>query len=72
MLQSYVLATRPPVESHTAQSIPYHLLAIAEELAITYKMIGVVHDGAANMVAASARMKESHGWISQMCAAHLL
>ena len=72
MLQSNVLATCPPDGSHTAQNNTYYLLAIAEEFAITNKVIAVVHDGAANMVAVSARRKESHGWNGQVRAAHML
>ena len=56
----------------TRRRIAFHLLAIAEEFAITNKVKAVVHDEAANLVAASARMKESRGWIGQVCAAYML
>ena len=68
-LQSFVLATRPIDGSHTAANIADHVQSIAVEFGIEEKIVAIVHDEAANMVAASRRLD---GMESQVCAAHML
>lgn len=71
-LQSYVLGTRPLDGSHTAVNIATQFSDIVAEYGIADKLAGVVHDEAANMMAASRQLATKYDLHSVVCAAHML
>ena len=71
-LQSYVLATRVMDGRHTAVNIVQHLRTVVKEFLPLDKICGVVHDEAANMVAAGRQLYHDLGYQSLVCTAHML
>ena len=71
-LQSYVLATSAFPERHTAAEIAHKLVDITDDYKITSKVLHVVHDQGANMVAAIEILEVDKGWTSLRCTAHCL
>jgi len=71
-LQSYVLATRMFDGRHTAENITEHLCTVVKEFIPLEKISCVVHDEAANMVAAGRQLHEDIHCESTACAAHML
>lgn len=71
-MNSFVLETSGFPERHTAINIADKLNHIADKYTITGKVAAVVHDNAANMVAALNLLHEKHGWESLRCVAHTL
>ena len=69
-LQSFVPATRPVDGSHTASNLAEHIQSIAEKFGIRDKIVAVVHDEAANIVAATRQLSDSME--PQVCSAHML
>ena len=72
--KSFVLATRPLDGRHTADNLAKQFCSIMDEFKLTEKVAAIVHDEAANMVAASRLIKEQLGTScrSVACAAHML
>ena len=71
-LQSYVLATRMFDGRHTAENVKEHLCTVVKEFVSLKKVSCVVHDEAANMVAAGRQLHEEINCESTLCAAHML
>ena len=72
-LRSCVLETSLFPGRHTAENIAEKVSAAPQSLDVPRKsIVAVVHDEAANMMAAGRKLKEDYGWESAACAAHLL
>jgi len=70
--KSYVLATRVIDGRHTAVNVAQHFQTVVKEFLPLDKVCGVVHDEAANMVAAGRQLHDDLGYESVVCAAHML
>lgn len=72
-LDSFVLETSQFEGSHTADNLATEVKAIVEKFAIPATALQcIVHDEAANAVAAGKKLTREEGWKSQVCAAHRL
>ena len=71
-MKAFVLETSGFPECHTSINIAEKLESIAEKYSITNKVTAVVHDNAANMVAALHVFENKHGWESLRCVSHIL
>ncbi|XP_044155622.1 E3 SUMO-protein ligase ZBED1-like [Bufo gargarizans] len=72
-MNSICLTTMPLEERHTAAHIAEWLEEVLERFQIPpKKIIALVHDNAANMVAAANILEEKHGWSSIRCTGHTL
>lgn len=72
-LISYCLTTMPLEERHTAENIASWIETAIEKFGIpASKIQAVVHDNAANVVAALKLLEERHGISSIRCAGHTL
>ena len=71
-MKAFVLETSGFPERHTSINIAEKLESIAEKYSITNEVTAVVHDNAANMVAALCVIENKHGWESLRCVAHTL
>ncbi|XP_040297398.1 E3 SUMO-protein ligase ZBED1-like [Bufo bufo] len=72
-MNSICLTTKPLEERHTAAHIAGWLEEVLERFQIPpKKIIALVHDNAANMVAAENILEEKHGWSSIRCTGHTL
>lgn len=64
-MKSVYFTTMPLVDRHTASSIAEWLEDVAARFEIPpRKMIAIVHDNGANIVAAAKILEERHGWSS--------
>ncbi|XP_049331875.1 E3 SUMO-protein ligase ZBED1-like [Astyanax mexicanus] len=72
-LTSYNLTTMPLEERHTAENIAEWVEKAAEKFGFSLSdVLAVVHDNAANIVAALRILEEKYGVASQRCAGHTL
>ncbi|KAM3857052.1 E3 SUMO-protein ligase ZBED1-like [Diretmus argenteus] len=72
-LTSYSLTTMPLEERHTAENIAAWVEQAAEKFGFSLSdVLAVVHDNAANVVAALRVLQERHGVASHRCAGHTL
>lgn len=70
--EKYILATKPLDVSHTAENIAEQFSEIVHEFEINGKLVAIVHDEAANMVASSRQLATQYNLESVVCAAHKL
>ncbi|XP_063749861.1 E3 SUMO-protein ligase ZBED1-like [Eleginops maclovinus] len=73
-LTSYVLTTMPLEERHEAENIAKWLEESVEKMGISFKedILAIVHDNAANIVAALRILHDRYGVASHRCAGHTL
>ena len=72
-LVSYVLETKRFSGSHTAVNLAAATNAVLDKFHIPVESLQcLVHDEAANQMAASRILRDEHGWDFQACAAHRL
>ena len=71
-LKSYVLTTRIIDGRHTAVKIAQHLQTVVREFLPLKKICCVIHDEAANMVAAGRQLHNDLECESVVCATHML
>lgn len=72
-MQSFCLTTMPLHDRHTASNIAEWLeQAVARFEIPPSKIIAIVHDNGANIVAAANILEEKHGWSSVRCTGHTL
>ena len=72
-MKSYVLATRPLDERHTADNVSNHARAVIHEFGLDSNVTALVHDEASNMVAASRSLRQDGTCAeSLVCSAHML
>lgn len=72
-MQSICLTTMPLQDRHTASNIAEWLEQVVARLEIPHsKIIVIVHDNGANIVAAANILEEKHGWSSVRCTGHTL
>ncbi|XP_053324528.1 E3 SUMO-protein ligase ZBED1-like [Spea bombifrons] len=72
-LSSLCLTTMPLEDRHTAANIAEWIEEVAAKFEIPdKKIIAIVHDGSANIVAAVNILEDKHGWASICCTGHTL
>lgn len=72
-LQNFVLSTTKFDGSHTAANIAAHARETCRQFKLpTAKVVGLVHDEAANMMAAGRDLECGDGWANVPCGAHRL
>ncbi|CAM4573621.1 unnamed protein product [Leuciscus chuanchicus] len=72
-MQSICLTTLPLQDRHTASIIAEWLEQVVARFEIPpSKIIAIVHDNGANIVAAANILEEKHGWFSVRCTGHTL
>lgn len=72
-MQSICLTTMPLQDRHTASNIAEWLEQVVARYEISpSKIIAIVHDNGANIVAAVNLLEEKHGWSSVLCTGHTL
>ncbi|KAL7854971.1 hypothetical protein SRHO_G00033500 [Serrasalmus rhombeus] len=72
-MQSICLTTMPLQDRHTASNIAEWLEEVVARFEIpASKIIAIVHDNGANVVAAANILVEKHGWSSVRCTGHTL
>ncbi|XP_077062361.1 E3 SUMO-protein ligase ZBED1-like [Siphateles boraxobius] len=72
-MQSICLTTMPLHDRHTASNIAECLEQVVARFEIPpSKIIAIVHDNGANIVAAANILEEKHGWSSVRCTGHTL
>ncbi len=72
-MQSVCLTTMPLQDRHTAANIAEWLEEVVARFKIPpSKIIAIVHDNGANVVAAANILEEKHGWSSVRCTGHTL
>nr|XP_054589704.1 E3 SUMO-protein ligase ZBED1-like [Nothobranchius furzeri] len=72
-MQSICLTTKPLQDRHTASNIAEWLEEAVTRFDIPLnKIIALVHDNGANVVAAANILEEKHGWSSVSCTGHTL
>ncbi|KAM4557393.1 E3 SUMO-protein ligase ZBED1-like [Fundulus diaphanus] len=72
-MQSISLTTMPLQGRHTASNIAEWLEQVVDRFEIPpSKIIAIVHDNGANIVAAANILEEKHGWSSVRCTGHTL
>ncbi|XP_035981203.1 zinc finger BED domain-containing protein 1-like [Fundulus heteroclitus] len=72
-MQSISLTTMPLQDRHTASNIAEWLEQVVDRFEIPpSKIIAIVHDNGANIVAAANILEEKHGWSSVRCTGHTL
>ncbi|XP_049902249.1 E3 SUMO-protein ligase ZBED1-like [Epinephelus moara] len=72
-MKSICLTTMPLEERHSASNIAEWLGEVVARFEIPpSKIIAIVHDNGANIVAAAKVLEEKHGWSSVRCAGHTL
>ena len=73
-MSSYSLTTMPLEERHTAENIAHWIEEAAVKFGFSLQddVLAIVHDNAANVVAALRILKERHGVASHRCAGHTL
>ncbi len=72
-MQSFCLTTMPLQDRHTASNIAEWLEQVVARFEIPpSKIIAIVHDNGANIVAAANILEEKHGWSSVRCTGHTL
>ncbi|XP_051809364.1 zinc finger BED domain-containing protein 4-like isoform X2 [Acanthochromis polyacanthus] len=73
-MSSYCLTTMPLEECHTAENIAHWIEETAEKFGFSLcdNVLAIVHDNAANVVAALRILEERHGVASHRCAGHTL
>lgn len=70
---SICLTTMPLEDRHTAANIAEWLEEVTEKFEIpAQKIIAIVHDNGANIVAAAKILGDTHGWASICCTGHTL
>ncbi|XP_073488938.1 E3 SUMO-protein ligase ZBED1-like [Aquarana catesbeiana] len=70
---SICLTTMPLEDRHTAANIAEWLEEVTEKFEIpAQKIIAIVHDNGANIVAAAKILMDTHGWASIRCTGHTL
>ncbi|XP_063762122.1 E3 SUMO-protein ligase ZBED1-like [Eleginops maclovinus] len=73
-LTSFSLTTMPLEERHTAENIASWVEMVADKFDFSLRdnVLAIVHDNAANVVAALRILEEKHGVASHRCAGHTL
>ncbi|XP_053316233.1 E3 SUMO-protein ligase ZBED1-like [Spea bombifrons] len=72
-LSSLCLTTMPVEDRHTAANIAEWIEEVAAKFEIPdKKIIAIVHDSGANIVAAVKILEDKHGWASIRCTGHTL
>lgn len=72
-MKSVCLTTMPLEDRHTASNIAEWLEEVVARFEIPLgKIIAIVHDNGANIVAAAKTLEEKHGWSSVRCTGHTL
>lgn len=70
-LESFMLQTAVFSGSHTADNLATHARNTCSKFKLPAgKVVGLVHDEAANMMAAGRQLEEGEGWANVACGAH--
>lgn len=73
VLTSYILSTMPLEERHEAENLAGWLEDVVEKMGLSFRdILAIVHDNAANVVAALRILSQRHGVASHRCAGHTL